>query len=285
VSDTDLTGEISPELESAFQRTVDEGTTRLTRTWPALLATGIVGGADISLGVAALYFVRRDTHSADLASLAFSIGFIALTLASSELFTENFLVPVVAVVAKNASPLALVRLWLGTLVANLAGAWVIMGLLMAGFPDLKATALQVSGHAASSALNDRTLANMILAGAVITLMTWMERSTESVPAKIVSAVVAAFVLAVGPMDHAIVVSVEMFGSLHAGAHYPYLSWLGFLGWSILGNMIGGLGLVTLLRLVQVGPKVLRAEQRRPAFARQGGDGASASGARAGDEVG
>ena len=41
-------------------------------------------------------------------------------MARWELFTENFLVPVTAVVAKAGSVLDLLRLWVVTLVANLA---------------------------------------------------------------------------------------------------------------------------------------------------------------------
>jgi formate/nitrite transporter FocA (FNT family) len=254
----------NPVLRATFQRTVDDGTVRLRRTLPGLLATGVVGGADVTMGVLALYFVRRDTHSAILGALAFGIGFIALTLANSELFTENFLVPVAAVVARDATVRDLLRLWVGTLSANLAGAWVLTGLILAGFPNLTQVARAVPHQAAVSPLDLRTLANMIVAGAVITLMTWMERSTESVPAKLVAAVSAAFLLAAGPLDHAIVVSVEMFGALHAGAPFGYLSWLGYLGFAILGNMIGGLGLVTLLRIFQVGRDTVQAERiRRP----------------------
>lgn len=254
----------SPDLVNAFQRTVDEGTVRLRRTWPSLLATGMVGGADVALGVFAMFLVRRDTHSADLGALAFSIGFIALTLAGSELFTENFMVPVAAVVARNASMPQLLKLWAGTLSANLVGGWVVTGLVMAGFPSVRDAALEISHKVAVQPLDDRTFANMIVAGAVITLMTWMERSTESVPAKIVAAVTAAFVLAAGPLDHVIVVSVEMFAALHAGASFGYMDWLGFAGWALLGNMVGGLSLVTVLRLVQVGGKVMAEERdRRP----------------------
>jgi formate-nitrite transporter family protein len=59
-----------------------------------------------------------------------------------------------------------------------------------------------------------------------------------------------------------VVSIEMFGALHAGALFGYAQWAGFLGWAVLGNMLGGLGLVTLLRMVQVGGGVLREERER-----------------------
>src|SRR4051794_34074872 len=89
-------GAINDDLRHAFERTVDEGEMRLTRTWPGLLATGTVGGFDVSAGVFALLIVEHETHNTLLAALAFGIGFIALTLANSELFTENFLVPIAA---------------------------------------------------------------------------------------------------------------------------------------------------------------------------------------------
>jgi formate/nitrite transporter FocA (FNT family) len=253
---------MSTELESTFQRTVDEGHVRLTRTRPSLVATGLVGGIDVGMGVLALLLVDRLTHNVLLGALAFGIGFIALSLANSELFTENFLVPVAAVAAQDATVLQLLRLWIGTLGANLVGSWVLMGLIIAGFPKLTGTAVMIASKPAAQPLDLHTLANMVVAGSVITLMTWMERSTESVPAKVVAAMAAAFLLAAGPMDHAIVVSIEMFAALHAGAPFGYADWAGFLGWAVLGNMAGGLGLVTLLRLVQVGGGVLREERDR-----------------------
>jgi formate/nitrite transporter FocA (FNT family) len=54
-------------------------------------------------------------------------------LARSELFTENFLVPVTARVAGRGSWFELIRLWLVTLAANLAG-----GIVMAGPSRLEA---------------------------------------------------------------------------------------------------------------------------------------------------
>ncbi len=56
-----------------------------------------------------------------MGALAFSIGFIALTLGNSELFTENFLVPVGTLMAGRSSVTQLIRLWSVTLVLNLAG--------------------------------------------------------------------------------------------------------------------------------------------------------------------
>jgi formate/nitrite transporter FocA (FNT family) len=253
---------MSVAINTAFERSVDEGVNRLTRPLPSLLATGMVGGLDVSVGVFALLIVQRETGNHLLASLAFGIGFLALTLANSELFTENFLVPIAAVVAKNAPWWAVLRLWLGTAVMNMVGGWIATGLMMMAFADLRGVAVDVALHPATLGINRVAFASAVLGGTAITLMTWMERATESVPAKLISAMAMAFVLAAAPLQHAIVISLEMFAALHAGAPFGYLDWLGALGWAALGNAIGGVGLVTTLRIIQVGKAEVVAERER-----------------------
>lgn len=105
------------------------------------MATGLVGGIDVATGVLALLLVKKATGSELLGGLAFSIGFVSLTLARSELFTENFLVPVIAVLAKRSPITRLLRLWGGTTVFNLIGGWLVMGLVIVGFPQLHAVAI------------------------------------------------------------------------------------------------------------------------------------------------
>ncbi len=96
----------------------------------------------------------------------------------------------------------------------------------------------------------------------MTLLTWMERGTSSVGAKLVAAVAVAFVLAAPPLNHAIVSSLEMFAALQSGARFGYADWLGAASWAALANLVGGLGLVTTLRLVQVGKRAMSEEIER-----------------------
>ena len=243
---------MSVELTNTFQASVDKGVERLSRSWPGLFSTGAVGGIDVSIGLLALITVEHETGNRLLAALAFSIGFIALTLAGSELFTENFLVPVNAVVAGQASVGSLIRLWMGTLVANLVGGWVFVGLIVAAAPDLRETALETGARVVERGINPSLMAAAVLGGTIITLMTWMERGTPSIPAKLVAAVCAGFLLGSGPVVHAVVNTLEMFAALHVGAPFGYLQVAKLLGFVTLFNAIGGLGFVTMLRLVQVG---------------------------------
>lgn len=255
------------EVESAFKMTVEEGVRRLERSWPALLATGLMGGVDVSVGVFGLYVVLHATDGNKIvASLAFAIGFIALTLAKSELFTENFLVPIAAVVTDRAGIGSVGRLWIGTAAMNLLGGWVVNALVMAGFPTLEDTAVELGHHFVEIGTGWRAFASAMIGGMIITLMTWMIEGSQSTGAKIVAAVGAGFLLTAGEINHCIVASLEMFGGLVAGAPYSYVDWLTVFLWAALGNMVGGIALVTVLRFVQVGGKRLREEQLEQALA-------------------
>jgi formate/nitrite transporter FocA (FNT family) len=250
-----------PELEDAFDRLVDEGGVRLSRPWPALIATALLGAVDVGTGVLAYLVVEAQTGSTLLAGLAFSIGFVALLLARSELFTENFLVPVTAVIAGRFGIAALARLWSVTLAFNLAGGWLFTWVLMRAYPNLHETARTAGRHYLELGINLRSFCLALLAGAVITLMTRMQHATDSVGVKLVPAVLFGALLAAAQLFHSILDSLLMFCALHAGAPFRYADWAGALGWSVLGNVVGGVGLVTFLRLLRVPHRVI-AERRQ-----------------------
>ena len=243
------------DSEQTFDRLIDEGEQRLGRSLTGLTSTALLGGIDVGAGAIAMLLVEHYTHSVVLAGLAFSIGLIALTLAHSELFTEGFLVPVAAVVAKNARPSALLRLWGVSIVGNLVGGWVIMGIAMVAYPDLHDVALEAGEYYIGLGTTWRAFALAVIGGFVITLMTHMQHGTESDGVKLVPAVVMGFLLGVGKLNHAIVASLLTFAALQVGAPFGYVDWVQLFALSALGNLVGGLGLVTLLRLLQVPHKV------------------------------
>jgi formate/nitrite transporter FocA (FNT family) len=246
------------DLEEAFDRLVEEGANRLARPWLPLLATGTLGGIDVGTGVLAYLVVYRETHNGPLAGLAFSIGFIALLLARSELFTENFLVPVVTLVAGHGNGWELLRLWGTALVTNLFGGWVMTWLIIEGLPELRPTARAVGEHYAKLGVNLRSFALAVLAGAVITLMTRMQHATESLGVRMVPAVLFGALLVGAGLFHCILDSLFMFCGLWSHAAYGYADWLVGLGWSAFGNLIGGLVLVTFIRLLQIPHRVAEA---------------------------
>lgn len=247
----DSEGPMEDALEQSFDRQVEEGTQRLSRPWREVLVTGFFGGTEVAVGVLAFIFVLHETGNQLLAGLAFSVGFIALLLGRTELFTEGFLVPVVTVAAKRAKPRQLAKLWSGTLVANLIGGWLIMWLIVLAYPALHGTLVDSAEHFATAPINAETITLSVLGGMTITLMTRMQHGTDDMVAKIVAAVIGGFLLAGTEMFHSILDSLLIFGAIHTGdATFGYLEWAKFFALAVTGNMVGGLGLVTLLRLVR-----------------------------------
>ena len=109
-----------------------EGQRRLSRGPGGMAATGFVGGVDVMLGVMALTVVsgalavavpEQIAHVGG--SLVFGIGLVLLVVGRSELFTENFLVPLVGVLLGRSGPSDVVRLWATTKVANLVGLLIV----------------------------------------------------------------------------------------------------------------------------------------------------------------
>ena len=245
-----------PEVEEAFDRLVSEGRDRLSRPLLPLCSTGFLGGIDVGVGVLIYLVVVSETGNKLLAALAFTVGFIALLLARSELFTENFLVPVTAVVAKQGSAVALARLWVVTLALNLLAGYVMAAMITVALPDVHPAAIEAGSHYAHLGVSWRSFFLAALAGAVITLLTRMQHASDELGIKIVAAVAMSFVLVGAQLFHSVLDSILMFSGLLTGdADYGYLDWLGALGWSALGNVLGGLLLVTSIRLLRVPHRV------------------------------
>ena len=241
---------VEDEINESFDAVVEEGAERLQRTTRVVLATGFAGGLEVGLGVMGYLAVLHETDSHLLAGLAFSIGLIALHLAHSELFTENFLMPIVALIAREGTVGQLLRLWLGTLLANLAGGWVVMWLVVQAFPQWHTVLEESARHYVDTPFGLQAIVLAVLGGSTITLMTRMQQGTDSDPAKLVAAVVGGFLLAGLQLFHSILDSLLVFGAIQAGSSITYGQWLGWFGYTLLFNVLGGVVLVTSLRIVR-----------------------------------
>ncbi|CAA9554422.1 MAG: hypothetical protein AVDCRST_MAG79-2964 [uncultured Thermoleophilia bacterium] len=244
-----------------WDETVDEGERRLRRGTAGLLSTGIFGGVDVMLAVLALTVVTGALSVAlpeQIAhiggSLFFGIGLVTLVIGRSELFTENFLVPVGTVLRRRASVLDLARLWAVTMAGNLIGLAVLAAMLTrAGL--VPPETWEAAGTLADT-IDERNLLaaflSAVLAGTVMTLFTWVAHAVELDVSRIALAMLIGFLLAAPSLNHAIVAAGEVtFGVLAgtaAAADWGTLAWN--IPVSVVGNLAGGLGFVTLARLLQ-----------------------------------
>lgn len=143
---------------------------------------------EVGLGVMAYLAVLHETGSHLLAGLAFSVGLIAVLLAHSELFTEDFHMPVMALVTRQASIWKLLRLWAGTLGSNLVGGWVIMWLVMQAFPEWRSTVAESAHHFVDAPFSLQTVCLALLGGSTMTLMTRMQKGAKTEIVRVVAAI-------------------------------------------------------------------------------------------------
>lgn len=79
----------------------------------------------------------------------------------------------------------------------------------------------------------------------------MHNGTDDTLAKLVASVAIAFLLVGAHLFHSVLNSLLAFVALLTGsAPFGYLDWLVWFAWVVAGNMVGGLGLTTMLRLVR-----------------------------------
>jgi formate/nitrite transporter FocA (FNT family) len=248
--------------DQIWDKSVDEGRRRLDRKIVGLLATGSMGGVDVMLGIMALTVVSGalavvlpDPVAHVGGSLVFGIGFVLLLIGRSELFTENFLVPVGAVVRGHSSVRQLLRLWGVTMLANVA-ALLLLSLILtrAGLvpPETLKAAGKISDTFAARDLFSAFL-SAVLAGTAMTLLTWNVQAVTSDAARIALALLVGFLLAAPSLNHAIVSVGEMaFGIMSGKAqHAGWINLLQNFPIAVAGNLVGGLGFVTLTRALQV----------------------------------
>ena len=108
-------------------------------------------------------------------SLVFGIGFVFLVVGRSELFTENFLVPIAGMLRGGAGFRRLLLLWSVTMAANLVALLVLAAIFTrAGL--VPPEALDAAGRMADTfAQRDfvSALLSAIVAGTAMTLFTWL----------------------------------------------------------------------------------------------------------------
>lgn len=246
--------------EEIWADSLEDGRRRLARTTSVLAATALLGGFNVMLGLLALVVVTgalgelMPASSAHvLASATFGIGLVLVTIGRSELFTENFLIPVAGVLCGESSVRAVARLWAVSLAWNIVGV-AVFALMIATPGVLEREALAAAGELGDTLAERSLLAALVsavLAGAVITTFTWLVEAAESDLTRVFVALLIGFVLLAPSLNHAVVGFGEVLLAILAGTTTA--------GWddlarntaiAVAGNAVGGVVLVAFVRGVQ-----------------------------------
>lgn len=251
-----------PSPEEIYERAKQEGRRRLYLPPMEQVATGFIAGVTIIFGIVALG-VATALIEPELGpgigkvagALAFGIGLVFLIVGRSELFSENFFDPVVSAIdiGGRRAWLRLLRLWGVTLVLNLVGGAVLLGVLTVPGALPEESNRVLVGVAEEIVAKEwmATLARAVLAGALITLLSYMLKALTSVSGRILVAYMVGFFLAVGPFDHVVVTALHVLFGVWESGGVGYGDLAANIGLATVGNLLGGILLMTLTHAAQV----------------------------------
>jgi formate/nitrite transporter FocA (FNT family) len=250
----------APEPEEIYARTRKEGQRRLERPATEVISTALAAGFDIIAGIVVLALLesqlehRFGTHAAHVfGSMGFGIGFVFLVVGRGELFTENFLVPLAGLDGKERNAWwKVAELWTLSPIFNLVAGFA-MGVLLSVhsvLPFGSGAAVRTTAETLHANGWLALFISAIFAGALITAMTWFIEGQAGTGVRVLVAWIAGAILALGSFNHVIVVSLELVFGIRFGAHIPWSFVVENFFVAAAGNMIGGIGLVTLNRFTQ-----------------------------------
>ena len=252
---------VAPSPSEIFDRAVEEGQRRLDQSLIELVSNSFIAGFTVVFGMVALgiveaYIPSRFGHLEAIGgALAFGVALIFLIVGRTELFNENFFDPLAAAVDNSDSWMVgpLLRLWTVTFALNLVGGglfalvFTIQGVLPPG-------AREALRHTGMEIIHRRALAGFgkaIVGGALVAMLSFLLEAVNSVGSRITLAYIVGVLLTLGPFDHVIVTVLHVFFAMLFGGDIALVS-LGVTTVAVTaGNLVGGVGLVTVSHIAQV----------------------------------
>jgi formate/nitrite transporter FocA (FNT family) len=234
-----------------------EGEEDLKRPAVSLLWSGAAAGLSISFSLVAEGALRArlpDTSWRPLVTdLGYTLGFLIAVLARHQLFTENTITAVLPVAARPslANLGRTGRLWGLVLLANLAGT--LVAALFFTYspvipPDIRAAMLQIS-HETVSHPPVEIFFKAIAAGFLIAAMVWLLPSADSTQFHVI--ILMTYAIALGGFSHVVAGSFEGFMLVADGRLQIGSMLAGFDAPALIGNIIGGTLLFSLISYGQV----------------------------------
>jgi len=245
-----------PSAEEIYRAVASNAQDELDRSTAALAISGFAGG--VFMGLSALgtaitlgMFGKSPTVEF-IAKMFYPLGFIVVILGRAQLFTENTLYPVALVLAEKREFWNTVRLWCTVLPANVLGALAFAALAARTSALAPATvdALTQLGIEAAQKPSMTIFWSAVTAGWIIATAAWLVSGSHSISGSILILWLLTFVVGLGSFAHCIATSCEIMAAALTGK----LGWLAYLHWfwiAVVGNVCGGVFMVTVLEYGQV----------------------------------
>jgi formate/nitrite transporter FocA (FNT family) len=248
-----------PSAQEIYTQVAENARQELKRSSVSLGISGFAGGTFMglsALGTAmaiSLLGNHQDSGAIHLISRMFyPVGFIVVILGRSQLFTENTLYPVALVLAERRQLWNTLRLWGVVLPSNVLGALAFAALvsLTPALGHGTLDQLVQLGLSAASKPMPEVFWSGVMGGWLIATAAWLVSGSHSITGSVMIIWILTFLVGLGDFAHCIATSGEILCAVLRGQ----LGWAVYPHWffpAVLGNICGGVGMVTLIEYGQV----------------------------------
>lgn len=245
-----------PSAEDIYQQVATNARQELKRTTTALGLSGFGGGAFMGLSAlgasTAIALLGTSSVARIVSAMFYPLGFIVVIIGRSQLFSENTLYPVALVLAEKKEFWNTMRLWAVVLPSNVAGAFAfaMLAARTSAIEPATVTAMGQLGLDAIAHPASTVFWSGVIGGWIIALTAWLVSGSHSVTGSVMVIWMLTFMVGLGNFAHCIATSCEVLVAVlaHRAPWSVYPVW--FFP-AVLGNICGGVGLVTLLEYGQV----------------------------------
>jgi len=218
------------------------------------LSAGLeVGFSILIIGIIYTLFKNESTNSqlAVMMALVYPIGYIFVIIGRSELFTEHTTLATIPVMNGQATLSSLAKLWLIVYIGNLAGGYIFGSITLVFNGEMHLIGKDFFYFVSEKMVKysvGATLISGIMAGWLMGMLSWLLSSAQDTFSRVVMIFLVTFLISIAGLHHCIVGSIEVFMAFFAEANQISLAqFLRFQGLATLGNIIGGVILVAVVK--------------------------------------
>lgn len=245
-----------PTANEIYEQVSRNARHELERSILSLAVSGLAGGTTMgltALSTSIMLALLGPTPAAKaVAGLLYPIGFIAVILGRAQLFTENTLYPVALMLAERRHGWKTLRLWAIVLPSNVLGAF-LFALLAVRTGALTPAVIAAMTHLGVDAVNftpSHVFWSGVMGGWIIALVAWLVSGSHSITGSVLLIGLLTFVVGLGGFAHCVATSGEILAAI-LDHQLPVLRYFAWLAPATLGNICGGVLMVTLLEYGQV----------------------------------
>ncbi len=246
------------EAYEIMQEQIETGLKEHNRSDLGLFLSSLSAGLEVGfsilvIGIMYTLFKSESTTGqlAVMMALVYPIGYIFVIIGRSELFTEHTTLATIPVMNGQASLGSLAKLWLIVYVGNLAGGYLFGSISLVFNGEMHLIGKDFFYFVSEKMLKysvGATLISSIMAGWLMGMLSWLLSSAQDTFSRVVMIFLVTFLISIAGLHHCIVGSIEVFMAFFAEANKITLAeFLKFQGLATLGNIIGGVFIVAMVK--------------------------------------